>query len=75
MTGADKDQFPAIEGAPYERYLLDLMRGYAAEQERMDPDLTPLIREIQRLKNRAQPNTATKLMKSEKAQEALVVIE
>jgi hypothetical protein len=23
------------------------MRGYAAEQERMDPDLTPLIREIQ----------------------------
>lgn len=44
---ADRDQFPVIEGAAYERYLLDLMRGYAAEQERMDPDLTPLIREIQ----------------------------
>jgi hypothetical protein len=47
MAYADEGHFPAIEGAAYERYLLDLVRGYAAEQERMDSDLTPLIREIQ----------------------------
>ena len=60
MASGQDDNFAAIEGAAYERYLLDLMRGYAAETDRIDPNPSVLIKDIQ-LEGDGYPHTGFRI--------------